>query len=74
MLATTTHPVELQVQIVSLVQQERSVLLELEQPPALIVLQGSLAPQLEPRVRLRVKTAARGNTACPLEPQATLHV
>ena len=70
MLATTTHPVELQVQIVKgLVQLERSVLLE--QPPALIVLQGSLAPQLG---SLRVKTAARGNTARPLEPQATLHV
>jgi hypothetical protein len=54
MLATTTHPVELQVQIVSLVQQERSVLLELVQPPALIVLQGSLAPQLEPQAMLRV--------------------
>ena len=72
LLAITTHPVELQVQIVTLVQQERSVLLELEQPPALIVLQGSLARQLEPQAMLRVKTAARGNTARPLEPQVTL--
>jgi hypothetical protein len=69
LLATTTHPVELQVQIVTLVQQEHSVLLE--QPHALIVLQGNLARQLG---SLRVKTAARGSTACPLEPQATLHV
>ena len=52
-LGTTTQQRELQVQIVKgLVQQERSVLLE--QPPALIVLQGSLVPQLEPRVRLHV--------------------
>ena len=42
----TTRRLELQVQIVKgLVQQERSVLLE--QPPALIVLQGSLVRQLE---------------------------
>ena len=73
LLAITTHPVELQVQIVKgLVQQERSVLLE--QPPALIVLQGSLAHQLEPQAMLRAKTASRENTARPLEPQATLHV
>ena len=64
LLAITTHPVELQVQIVTLVQQERSVLLE--QPPALIVLQGSLVHQLG---SLRVKTVARGNTARPLELQ-----
>ena len=69
LLATTSHPVELQVQIVTLVQQERSVLLE--QPHALIVLQGSLVHQLG---ALRVKTAARGNIARPLEPQVTLHV
>ena len=70
MLATTTQQRDIQVQIVKgLVQQERSVLLE--QPPALIVLQGSSASQL---ASLRVKTAARENTARPLEPQATLHV
>ena len=58
----TTRHLELQVQIVKgLVQQERSVLLE--QLPALIVLQGSLARQLEPQAKLRVKTALPGNSA-----------
>ena len=66
MLATTTHLVELQVQIVKgLVQQERSVLLE--QPPALIVLQGSLVWSL------LVKTAVQGSTAQLLEQLAMQH-
>ena len=55
----TIPHVERQVQIVKgLVQQERSVLLE--QPPAQIVLQGSLARQLERPLAL---TALPGNSA-----------
>ena len=68
-------------------QQESSVILE--QPPALIVLLGSLARQLErPTLALtalpgslvrqlpllRAKTAVRGSTVQQVEPQATLRV